>query len=64
MIRALLLTAAVLLATGCSNKIKDLTSPCVGAQGSPCERRPVNDWWLKGQQPPQSYNISATSSAA
>lgn len=25
----------------------DLTSPCVGIEGSPCdEKRMVNDWWL------------------
>jgi hypothetical protein len=67
MIRATLIMATLLLASACSNPQTDLLSPCVGAEGSPCERRPVNDWWMKGQQPPQSdngYNDSATSSAA
>jgi len=27
---------------GCSNKASDLKSPCVGNEGSPCARRPVN----------------------
>jgi hypothetical protein len=31
----------------CTFPRSDLTSPCVGASGSPCDRRPVNDWWLK-----------------
>ncbi|MBV8940089.1 MAG: hypothetical protein JO089_09675 [Alphaproteobacteria bacterium] len=26
----------------------DLKSPCTGIAGSPCERRPVNDWWMQG----------------
>jgi hypothetical protein len=26
----------------CSHEQKDLKSPCVGAEGSPCDRRPVN----------------------
>lgn len=36
--------------SACSNAVPDLVSPCVGAEGSPCERRPVNDWWSKGAQ--------------
>ncbi|MDX1974996.1 MAG: hypothetical protein SFT92_04905 [Rickettsiales bacterium] len=32
---------AVLLSS-CSNPMPDLKSPCVGAEGSPCDRRPVN----------------------
>lgn len=26
----------------CSNPVEDLKSPCVGADDSPCVRRPVN----------------------
>jgi hypothetical protein len=40
-----LLLISVVLATlgACSNnKVEDLKSPCVGAEGSPCDRRPVN----------------------
>ncbi len=42
------LTLSMLLAllASCSAPYSDLKSPCVGAQGSPCERRPINDWWL------------------
>lgn len=29
--------------SACSNPQPDLKSPCVGAEGSPCERRPVNN---------------------
>jgi len=27
---------------GCSSKPRDVKSPCVGIEGSPCERRPAN----------------------
>lgn len=36
------LMVAVLAVAGCSNKVPDLKSPCVGAEESPCDRRPVN----------------------
>ncbi len=44
---ARLLLIGVLLVTlqACTNKDPDLKSPCVGGDGSPCVRRPVNDWW-------------------
>ena len=35
------------LLAGCSLPHSDMKSPCVGAQGSPCDPHPVNDWWLK-----------------
>lgn len=35
---------ALLLACGCTNATPDLKSPCVGAEGSPCDRRPANTW--------------------
>ena len=35
------------LLPACSQKEPDLKSPCAGAAGSPCDRRPVNDWWQK-----------------
>ncbi len=39
-----LLIAVVLSAlSACSNPHLDLKSPCVGAEGSPCDRRPVNN---------------------
>lgn len=35
---------------GCKKKAPELKSPCVGVEGSPCgPRKPVNDWWLKGE---------------
>ena len=33
--------------SGCSAPYSELKSPCAGAAGSPCERRPVNDKWLQ-----------------
>ena len=33
----------------CSDKQEDLKSPCVGGKDSPCDRRPVNDWWHPAQ---------------
>lgn len=40
----LLLVAVVLSAlSACSNPQPDLKSPCVGAENSPCDRRPVNN---------------------
>lgn len=40
----LLLAAIVLMSvSSCSNPRPDLKSPCVGAEGSPCERRTVNN---------------------
>ena len=43
--KAILLLSLLSALTACSQKIEDLKSPCVGAEGSPCDRRPVNDWW-------------------
>lgn len=63
MMRTVLILTAVLLASACSNKQPDLLSPCVGAEGSPCERRPVNDWWMK-KNAPQTHRSSARSIAA
>lgn len=45
MSKIILASIALMLLTGCSNKVEDLKSPCVGADGSPCDRRPVNEWW-------------------
>ena len=42
MVRILLITITLSLLGACSNKQPDLKSPCVGAEGSPCDRRPVN----------------------
>lgn len=36
------------LLSSCSTTLTDLKSPCVGAEGSPCDRRPVNDGWEQG----------------
>lgn len=44
-----IILAALALLSACSNEKADLKSPCVGGAGSPCEHRPVNDWWMKGQ---------------
>lgn len=41
--------SALVLLSACAQKQEDLKSPCVGAEGSPCDRRPVNDWWHKSQ---------------
>lgn len=44
----IILTAVTLvLLAACSNKVEDLKSPCVGAEGSPCDRRPVNEDWQR-----------------
>jgi len=48
MTKVLLVVLALTLLPACSNKEPDLKSPCVGDDGSPCARRPVNDWWLPG----------------
>ncbi len=37
------------LLAGCSLPHSDMKSPCAGADGSPCVRHPVNDWWLNPQ---------------
>jgi hypothetical protein len=42
MVRVMLLGVALLLLPACSNSTEDLKSPCVGTEGSPCDRRPVN----------------------
>lgn len=31
-----------LFLAACSSKVEDLKSPCVGADGSPCVKRPAN----------------------
>lgn len=40
----LLLAACVSIAllSGCSKPVPELKSPCVGAEGAPCDRRPAN----------------------
>jgi|GEM_PF-791907 len=38
------------LTGGCSAPYSDMKSPCVGAEGSPCERHNVNQNWLGKQQ--------------
>jgi hypothetical protein len=44
---SLLLVCGSLTACGDVGEREDLTSPCVGLEGSPCgPRRAVNDWWL------------------
>lgn len=45
MVRVLMIVLAMTLVVGCSKKRDDLKSPCVGAAGSPCEKRSVNAWW-------------------
>lgn len=50
-LRHILIAAlAVGLLSACSFPRSDLKSPCVGAAGSPCDRHPVNDWWLKSDR--------------
>jgi hypothetical protein len=42
--RLLLVAALLSILSACSNPHPDLKSPCVGAEGSPCDRRaPVNN---------------------
>jgi len=44
MAKKLLLVVAILsVVLACAPKREDLKSPCVGADGSPCVRRPVNN---------------------
>jgi hypothetical protein len=43
MARLMLMGLALLLLPACSSKEPDMKSPCVGADNSPCARRPVND---------------------
>ncbi len=49
-IRDGLTIAILMLLTACAAPHSDLTSPCVGIEGSPCEHHPVNDWWLKQRE--------------
>ena len=42
--KLLLVTILLVTLSACSNAQPDLKSPCVGAEGSPCDRRaPVNN---------------------
>lgn len=43
MTRVVLASVLLALLCSCSNAILDLKSPCVGSEGSPCDRRPAND---------------------
>ncbi|MCP5361755.1 MAG: hypothetical protein H6908_03840 [Hyphomicrobiales bacterium] len=36
-----------IMAQGCQKKQPELKSPCVGAENSPCDRRPVNSSMLQ-----------------
>ena len=46
LLKSLLAIAILSAISACSAPHSDLKSPCVGATKSPCDRRPVNDWWL------------------
>ena len=46
MTRIIMLGILAAMLSSCSNEVVDLKSPCVGAEGSPCDKRPVNDWWV------------------
>jgi hypothetical protein len=44
MVKKILLCAVILsVVSSCSATREDLKSPCVGGDGSPCDRRPVNN---------------------
>jgi len=44
MTKKIILAAAILLTiSACGGTRPDLKSPCVGGEGSPCDRRPVNN---------------------
>lgn len=45
-IKLALVATVLAVSAGCSQKKEDLKSPCVGAEKSPCDRRPVNMPWL------------------
>ncbi len=45
MARLVLVGMMLVMLSACADKVEDLKSPCVGGDGSPCARRPVNDWW-------------------
>lgn len=51
MMKRILLAITILLLASCnSTKVVDVKSPCVSL-GEPCgPRRPINDWWLKGEK--------------
>lgn len=46
--KTIALIIAITLLQACTAARPDLKSPCVGAEGSPCDHRPANDWWMKG----------------
>ena len=48
----ILVVFAIFALSGCaSSKVVDLVSPCVSNHGGPCQRIPVNEWFLKSYQP-------------
>lgn len=40
---SLLMFLFVVLMAGCTKEPREVKSPCVGIEGSPCERRSVNN---------------------
>ncbi len=40
--KILFIGLAIMMLGACTNQASDLKSPCVGAEGSPCDRRAVN----------------------
>lgn len=40
--KIILVFAIISALSSCSRPMPDMKSPCVGAEGSPCDRRPVN----------------------
>lgn len=44
--KILAVVVVALVMQACASKTPELKSPCVGAEGSPCDKRSVNAWWL------------------
>lgn len=46
--KILLISIILIFSVSCAQKIIDVKSPCVSAEGGPCgPKMPINDWWLK-----------------
>jgi hypothetical protein len=42
--RLIVIGVLLTVLSACTSEKQDMKSPCVGAEGSPCARRPVNTW--------------------
>lgn len=58
--KLILIISLLTLVTSCKSKTLDIKSPCVSLEDGPCgPKKPINDWWLKGQQGSNKNSVNS-----